>query len=135
MKGPTDPPALRQALAQIERERRAPIGIVFSARGRLVRASLSETSKVCGKRSCCCARGEKHPVVQLSWVEAGRRRSAHVRAADLAALRPAVERYRTLRQARAQLARLSDETLALIDRLSELLSEPPAQRRARRARR
>lgn len=120
-----DPAQLRQALARLERSRRKPLNVVLQARGRVISASLSETAKACGRPNCHCAVGEKHAVYQLSWTEDGRRRSAHVSAAELIELRPAVEQYRGLRRARAEIVRLSDQALSLIDSLTEALSEPP----------
>ena len=51
--------------------------------GRLARqivfGTIAERSRVCGKPACRCARGEKHPVVQLSyWAPEGQTRGHHV---------------------------------------------------------
>ena len=48
---------------------------------RLMRAmifgTLAERGRVCGKPTCRCARGEKHPAVQLAhWAGDGRTRGA-----------------------------------------------------------
>lgn len=96
----------------------------MSIRGEVLAASLSKTRKVCGKPSCKCARGDKHVVYQLSWTENGKRRSAHIRAGELAKLQAAVNRYRQLRQCRAELLKISSEAAALIDALVETLSIP-----------
>jgi hypothetical protein len=41
--------------------------------------TIAERGRVCGKPTCRCARGEKHPVVQLSyWGPEGRTRGHHV---------------------------------------------------------
>lgn len=51
--------------------------------GRLARqmifGTLAERGRVCGKPTCRCARGEKHPALQLAhWAGDGKTRSLHV---------------------------------------------------------
>ena len=51
--------------------------------GRLARqilfGTIAERGRVCGKPTCRCARGEKHPAVQLSyWAPEGHTRGHHV---------------------------------------------------------
>lgn len=97
----------------------------MGVRGEVLAASLSKTQKVCGKPNCKCARGEKHVVYQLSWTENGRRRCIHIRAGELTKIQAAVDRYRQLRQCRAELLKIASEGAALIDVLVEALSVPP----------
>jgi hypothetical protein len=97
----------------------------MGVRGEVLAASLSRTHKVCGKPNCKCTRGDKHVVYQLSWTENGKRRSAHIRAGELAKIQAAVARYRHLRQCRAELLKISSEGAALIDALVEALSISP----------
>lgn len=87
-------------------------------------ASLSRTQKICGRPNCKCARGDKHVVYQLSWIEDGRRRSAHVRADELAKIQAAVSRYRHLRLCRAELLKNAAAGARLIDALVEALRVP-----------
>jgi len=122
--------AARKALRRLAQQLPQLLQKAMGVRGEVLAASLSKTSKVCGKPNCKCARGEKHVVYQLSWTENGRRRSAHIRAGELAKLQAAVNRYRQLRHARAELLKLSSEAAALIDALVEALSIPlPDKRR------
>ncbi len=105
----------------------------MDVRDGVLAASLSKTRKVCGKPNCKCARGEKHAVYQLSWTENGRRRSTHIRPDELARVRAAVERYRHLRQCRAELLKLASEAASLIDTLVEALRvRPPDKSKGRR---
>ena len=97
----------------------------MGVRGKVLAASLSKTHKVCGKPNCKCARGDKHVVYQLSWTENGRRRSAHIRAGELAKIQATVGRYRHLRQCRAELLKIASEGAVLIDALVEALRVPP----------
>lgn len=97
----------------------------MGVRAEVLAASLSKTHKICGKPNCKCARGDKHVVHQLSWTENGRRRSAHIRRDQLTRVRAAVERYRRLRQCRAELLKLASEAAALMDALVEALRVRP----------
>lgn len=115
----------RQALRQLARHLPKVLQDALSVRGEILAASLSKTQKICGKPNCKCARGDKHVVYQLSWTEDGKRRSAHIRAGDLLRLQTAVDRYRRLRQCRADLLKIASEGATLIDVLVEALSIPP----------
>jgi hypothetical protein len=45
----------------------------------MVFGTLAERGRVCGKPTCRCARGEKHPALQLAhWVGEGKTHSLHV---------------------------------------------------------
>ena len=57
--------ALRQELHRLARQ--------------MIFGTLAERGRVCGKPTCRCARGEKHPAVQLAhWAGEGKTRSQHV---------------------------------------------------------
>jgi hypothetical protein len=120
-----DASAARQALRRIAEQLPKRVEAALGVRGEVMAASLSKTSKVCGKPNCKCVRGEKHEVFQLSWTENGRRRSTHIRRDELARVRAAVERYRRLRQSRAELIKLTSEAASLMDALVEALLIPP----------
>ena len=100
----------------------------MGVRGEVLAASLSKTHKICGRPNCKCARGDKHEVYQLSWTENGRRRSTHVRRNELVRVHAAVERYRRLRQCRAELLKLASEAASLMDALVEALRVPPPEK-------
>ena len=121
----TDASAARQALRRIAEQLPKSVDAAFGVRAEVMAASLSKTHKVCGKPNCKCAHGEKHEVFQLSWTENGRRRSTHIRRDELAGVRVAVERYRRLRQSRAELLKLASEAASLMDALVEALRVPP----------
>lgn len=45
----------------------------------MIFGTLAERGRVCGKPTCRCARGEKHPAVQLAqWAGDGKTESQHV---------------------------------------------------------
>jgi len=121
----TDASAARQALRRIAQQLPRQVERALDVRAEVLAASLSKTHKVCGKPNCKCARGDKHEVYQLSWTENGRRRSTHIRRDELAKVSAAVERYRRLRQSRAELLKLASEAASLMDALVEALRIPP----------
>ncbi len=106
----------------------------MNVRAEVMAASLSKTSKVCGKPNCKCARGDKHEVYQLSWTENGKRRCTHIRRDELDRVRSAVERYKRLRQSRAELLKLASDAGSLMDNLVEALRVAPPDKGGRRRR-
>ena len=121
----TDASAARQALRHIAQQLPRRVEEAMGVRAEVLAASLSKTHKVCGKPNCKCARGDKHEVYQLSWTEKGRRRSTYIRQDELTRVRAAVERYRHLRQCRAELLKLAAEAASGMDALVEALRVPP----------
>ncbi|MGH9160174.1 MAG: DUF6788 family protein [Vicinamibacteraceae bacterium] len=60
----------------------------------MIFGTLAERGRVCGKPTCRCARGEKHPAVQLAhWAGEGRTRSQHVPYAVLDTVRAGVDAW------------------------------------------
>lgn len=117
--------AARQALRRIAQRWPKQLERALNVRAEVLPASLSKTYKVCGKPNCKCARGEKHEVCQLSWTEDGKRRCTHIRRDELGKVEAAVERYREIRQCRAELLKLASEAATLLDALVEALQVTP----------
>ena len=134
MSSNNDASAARQALRRIAEQLPKRVGSALNVRGEVMAASLSKTSKICGKPNCKCARGDKHEVYQLSWTENGKRRSTHIRRDELDRVRSAVERYKRLRQSRAQLLKLASDAASLMDNLVEALRVAPPDKGGRRRR-
>ena len=130
----TNASAARQALRRIAEQLPKRIETALSVRGEVMAASLSKTSKVCGKPNCKCARGDKHEVYQLSWTANGKRHSTHIRRDELDSVRSAVKRYKRLRQSRAELLKLASDAASLMDNLVEALRVPPPDKGGRRNR-
>ena len=53
----------------------------------------------CGKPSCRCARGDLHTSWRLIWRENGRQRRRYVKAADVPAVRAAIEEWQAKERA------------------------------------
>jgi hypothetical protein len=119
-----DASRLRQRLVRTEAARDKHLQVLLEARPPLLRGAFVVVGKKCGKPTCRCTTGELHPSRYLSSSEEGRTRMRYVPATDEARVRAAAERYRDFREARAALARLSDEVLAMADALQTCLTEP-----------
>ena len=59
------PKVSRAKLSAAERQLRSRLSQVIYDSGGLMRATLSVREKVCGKRNCKCAQGEKHLALYL----------------------------------------------------------------------
>lgn len=91
---------------------------VFLAPEPLVRGSVYELRRRCGRPSCRCARGQLHPVMVLSTSEQGRTRLRTIADERLAALRGLTQRHQRFRRARARLVRVQREMRAVVDQLA-----------------
>ncbi len=91
---------------------------VFLASEPLVRGSVYELRRRCGRPSCRCARGRLHPVMVLSVSEQGRTRLRTIPQDRLAKLRELTQRYQRFRRARTRLVRVQRAMLAAIDQLA-----------------
>ena len=119
-----DASRLRQRLVRTEAARDRHLQVLLEIRLPLMRGSFVIVGKKCGKPTCRCTTGELHSTRYLSSSEEGRTRMRYVPARDEARVREAADRYRRLREARAALAKLSDEVLAMADVLQTCLTEP-----------
>jgi hypothetical protein len=97
-----------------DRKRRVP---------RVVRGSVVVHRRRCGKANCRCADGVAlHETTVLSYSEAGRTRLVMLPAAEVAAVRAAVDRYRGAK------SRLEDQANAGLAELVARLGGPPRRR-------
>jgi len=114
----------RQDLSQLTEELQRLLP-VFLDRRPLVKGSVYELRRKCGKPSCACARGAPHVSPVLSRSEAGRTRLRSIPPERLAALRELTARYRSVRRARARWVKIAAEMLAAIDRLEQARRQEP----------
>jgi len=123
-KPPVDPSRLRQRLGESIARWAQLIRSIQGERGPLVRGVYVEAGRRCGKPSCRCTRGELHGTAMISAKIGGRTRNTYVPLEDREQVQQAALRYRRLRRARAEIAKLTRETLALIDALERALTRP-----------
>jgi hypothetical protein len=121
-----DKSRLRQALRRTEESRAASVKTIVGELGPLRRGAFVTVRRKCGKPNCHCASGDGHPAQYLSVKEGGKTRMVFVPATHAKNVAEEAGRYRRLRQARATLAKLSQESLRLIDELERALETPEA---------
>lgn len=93
---------------------------LFLARDPVLRGTVYELRRRCGKPSCACAGdGPPHCSWVLSSSEQGRTRLRVVPKGSLAEWRLWSERYQKLRKARARLVTLHAELLGVLDALEQ----------------
>jgi hypothetical protein len=115
---------MRQSLHDLAREIERLV-LVFAERDVLVKGSVYEQRRKCGKPTCHCANGELHSSMILSRSEDGRTRLMAVRPGHLKDLQLLTERYQRYRRARARLGRIYQTMISLIDRLEESRRREP----------
>ena len=122
----TQPSLSRTRLALVRlRDELGQLLEIFLARAPLVKGSVYDLRRKCGKPTCGCAQGALHGTVVLSWSEAGRTRLRTLPPSRRGNLRAAVRRYQRFRRARARLVKLHAQMLALVDVLEAGRREAP----------
>ena len=91
----------------------------------LLRGSLIQLRRKCGKPSCHCADGEPHETPALSYSVGGTTRILTLRAQDVRTVKAALARYKEA------LAALDREALAGIDALRQRIEQEKARARRR----
>ena len=114
---------LRQQILRAEQQRREHVDSLVGSEA-LIEGSFVTLGRKCGKPTCRCASGEKHYSKFLSRSEQGRTRLIYIPAGDEVEVARKAERYRRLRQARAELMKLAAATAGLADSLQHALAEP-----------
>ncbi len=119
-----DKSRLRQKLRRTEESRATSVEKILREQGPLRRGAFVTVHRKCGKPNCRCATGEGHPAQYLSVKEGGKTRMIFVPSTLEMKVAEEAGRYRRFRQARATLAKLSQESLRLIDELEGALETP-----------
>jgi hypothetical protein len=107
---------IRQRITHLARQRQVSERVLLE-RGELLKGSVIEVQRTCGKAGCKCARGDKHLCYQLSASIEGRTRTRNVPRKDLAKAKGLSKNYRRFRQARAAWVRLNGQIIELINQL------------------
>ena len=115
---------LRQELRRLLEELERSVEVVFG-RDRLVKGSVYEMARKCGKPTCACTRGQLHRSLVLSWSHQGKTRLKSIPPERLQELRRKSEEYLRFRRARAQVTVICKQMLSVIDRIETLRREEP----------
>lgn len=115
---------MRQSLRELAREIEQLIPI-FADSHPLVKGTVYEQRRKCGKPSCRCATGELHGSMILSRSEEGRTKLIGIPTGYLKDLQVLTERYQRFRRARARLGQIYKKMVSLIDRLEAARRREP----------
>jgi hypothetical protein len=115
---------MRQSLRELAKEIEQLIPI-FAESHALVKGTVYEQRRKCGKASCHCATGEPHSSMILSRSEKGHTRLMAIPSGYLRDLQVMTERYQRFRRARARLGQIYKTMVALIDQLEESRRREP----------
>jgi hypothetical protein len=114
---------IRQRIAQLARQRRA-VEQVLLERSVLLKGTLVEVQRTCGKQGCKCARGEKHTCWQLTASVEGKSRTWNVPRRYVGKVKELTGNYRRFRQARARWVRLNREMVESINEMEAARTIP-----------
>lgn len=113
---------LRQELRKLLEDLERSLEVIFG-RDPLVKGTVYEMARKCGKSSCACARGQLHKSMVLSWSNQGKTRLKSIPADKLEELRRKSEEYLCFHRARARVTVIYKQMLSLIDRIEALRRE------------
>jgi hypothetical protein len=111
---------LRQLLSDLEHS----LETVFQ-RDPLVKGTVYEMARKCGKPSCACSRGQLHKSMVLSWSQQGKTRLKSIPADKLEAIIGKSQEYTRFHQSRARVRKIGKRMLDVIDRIETLRREEP----------
>jgi len=111
---------LRRLLADLERS----LEVVFG-RTPLIKGTVYEMARKCGKPTCACTRGQLHKSLVLSWSHQGKTRLKAIPPEKLAKVRRKSEEYARFRRGRAQISVINKQMLEVIDHIEALRREEP----------
>lgn len=115
---------MRQSLEQLTQELRELLP-VFADRLPMLKGTVYEQRRKCGKPSCGCATGELHSTMLLSRSEAGRTKLISIPKGYRKEWQVLTRRYQRFRRARARLGQIYRKMLWLIDELEASRRQEP----------
>src|SRR4030066_863199 len=113
---------LRQSLLRLASEIKGLVEPVFSDRP-VIKGTVYELKRRCGKPGFKCARGELHTRMVVSASEGGKTRLQVIPHGFLVEVQAKVRRYQELRRARARLGELYRKMLKVMDRMEGMCRE------------
>jgi len=114
---------LRQSLMQLAGGIPPLVRSMISGKA-VVRGTVYELKRKCGKPACKCARGELHPRMVLSVSQGGRTKIRAIPRGMLRDVKIRVRRYQKFRRSRARLGEIHKKMLAIIDEMEAMRTEP-----------
>jgi len=122
----------RQSLSQLAGEIKRVVEPLFSNRP-VIKGTVYELKRRCGKPGCKCARGELHARMVVSASEGGKTRLQVIPHGYLIEVQAKVRRYQELRRVRARLGEIYRKMLKVIDQMEAMRREELASSDKRRS--
>ena len=116
---------LRQALLRLAGEIRGLVEPFFSDRP-VIKGTVYELKRRCGKPGCKCARGALHARMVVSASEEGKTRLQVIPRGFLVEVEDKVRRYQELRQVRTRLGEIHRKMLEVMDEMEAMRREEVA---------
>ena len=115
---------IRQSLTRLAQEMVELVPVLME-RQPMVKGTVYQQRRKCGKPNCACATGEPHRTMILSRSQEGRTRLVSIAEGRLVDLQVLTERYQRFRRARARLGQIYKKMLSLIDQLEAARRQEP----------
>ena len=112
----------RQTLLHLTDEIKGLVGPVFSDLP-MIRGTVYELKRRCGKPGCKCTRGELHSRMVVSASERGKTRLQVIPQGFLSEVQTKVRRYQELRRVRARLGEIYRKMLKVMDEMEAMRRE------------
>lgn len=113
---------LRQSLVQLSNEIKKLTNPFFSDTS-VIKGSVYEIKRKCGKPGCKCAQGELHGSMVVSSSEKGKTSLRVIPSGSLVEVQGKVQRYQKLRKARARLVEVHKKMLQIMDEMEAMRRE------------
>jgi hypothetical protein len=113
---------LRQTLLRLASEIKGLVEPLFSDRP-VIKGTVYELKRRCGKPGCKCARGELHTRMVVSSSEGGKTRLQVIPHGFLVEVQAKVRRYQELRRVRARLGEIYRKMLKVMDQMEAIRRE------------
>lgn len=115
---------VRQSLPRLAQEIVELVPVLMERRP-MVKGTVYEQRRKCGKPNCACATGEPHRTMILSRSREGRTQLISIPSGRLVELRVMTERYQRFRRARARLGQIYKQMMAGLDQLEASRRQEP----------
>jgi hypothetical protein len=109
---------IRQSISQLAEEIQELV-TVFNDRRPMIKGTVYEQRRKCGKPNCSCASGKLHGSMMLSRSDEGRTKLMAIPSGHLKDFQVSTEHYQKFRRARARLGQIYKAMIELIDQLEE----------------
>ena len=113
---------LRQSLVQLVNEMKRLVEPFFSDRP-VIKGTVYELRRRCGKPGCKCAKGQLHARMVVSASEKGKTRLRVIPRGFLVEVQQKVRRYQDLRRIRVRLVAIQREMLKVLDEMEAMRRE------------